>query len=151
MLAYTPLLKPRGLPGNVAVSVLASLPFLYGGWSVGRPGPTLALVALAVPLHLAREIAKDLDDAPGDAGARRTLPVAAGPRAARAALLLALLAFLGVLGPFVAVRPRLALLVLPAVGLALLGAWRALRGRRGAPALLKASMLCAMASLLAAR
>jgi geranylgeranylglycerol-phosphate geranylgeranyltransferase len=151
MLAYTPWLKPLGVPGNLAVAALASLPFLYGGWSVDRPGPTLALVALAVPLHLAREIAKDLDDAPGDAGARRTLPVAAGTRVARAALVVALGVFLGALGPFVAARPRLALLLIPAVALALLGAWRALRGRRGAPALLKASMVFAMASLLAAR
>ena len=151
MLAYTPWLKPLGLPGNLAVALLASLPFLYGGWSVGSGRSALALVALAVPLHLAREIAKDLDDSAGDAGARRTLPLAAGPRVARAALLAALALFVAVLVPFAAERPRFAVLVVPALVLAGAGAWRALRGLTGGPRLLKAAMVCAMASLLAAR
>jgi geranylgeranylglycerol-phosphate geranylgeranyltransferase len=151
MLAYTPWIKPLGLPGNLTVAALASLPFVYGGWSVGRPGATLVLVALAVPLHLARELAKDLDDAVGDAGRRRTVPIAHGPRVARIALVLAFLAFLSVLAMFISARPHLAPFVLPAVALAAVAVWRAVRGGRGAPALLKASMVCAMAALIAAR
>jgi geranylgeranylglycerol-phosphate geranylgeranyltransferase len=151
MLAYTPWIKPHGLPGNVTAAVLASLPFLYGGWTVGRPAMTAILVALAIPLHLARELAKDLDDAAGDAGRRRTLPVAHGPRAARIALVSAFVAFLAVLASFVATRPHFAPFVVPAVALASAAVRRAMRGRPGAPALLKASMVCAMAALLAAR
>jgi len=37
-----------------------------------------------VPLHFAREIAKDLDDAHGDASFRRTLPLRVGAATARA-------------------------------------------------------------------
>lgn len=151
MLVYTPWLKPLGLPGNLTVALLASLPFLFGGWSVGHGRPTLALVALAVPLHLAREMAKDLEDAAADAGTRRTLPVAAGPAAARGALAVSVAAFLAVLAPFAADRPRFALLVIPALLLVGAGAWRAFAGRRGAPGLLKAAMVCAMASLLLSR
>ena len=151
MLAYTPWIKPLGLPGNLVVALLASLPFLYGGWSAGNGRPTLALVAIAAPLHLVREIAKDLDDAGADRGTRRTLPIVFGRRAARAGMVAALLAFVAALAPFVAARPRIAPVLLPALALALAGALRALRGERGAPALLKAAMVCAMASLLAAR
>ena len=151
MLVYTPWLKPLGLPGNLTVALLASLPFLYGGWSVGSGRPTLALVALAVPLHLARELAKDLEDAEGDAATRRTLPVGAGSVVTRAALVVSLAAFLGVLAAFVEDHRRFALLVAPALLLAGAGAVRSLSGRRGAPRLLKAAMLCAMAALVLSR
>src|SRR5918912_1261079 len=74
MLSYSPWLKRAGLVGNATVAVLASLPFLYGSWSAGHGTRALPLAAIAAPLHLAREIAKDLDDASADAGRRRTLP-----------------------------------------------------------------------------
>ncbi len=151
MLAYTPWLKPLGLPGNLTVALLASLPFLYGGWSVDHGRPTLALVALAVPLHFTRELAKDLEDAAGDAATRRTLPVGAGAVVTRAALVASLAAFLGVLAAFAADQPRFALLSAPAVLLAGAGALRAHRGRRGAPGLLKAAMVFAMAALVLSR
>lgn len=151
MLAYTPWLKPLGLPGNLAVAVLASLPFLYGGWSVGHGRAALALVALAVPLHLARELAKDLEDAPGDAATRRTLPVAAGAKVGRAALVVSLAAFLAVLASFAAEHRGFLPLVAPALLLAGAGAVRALAGRPGAPGLLKAAMVCAMAALVLSR
>lgn len=151
MFFYSGAFKRYGLPGNLLVAVIASLPFLYGGWAAGRPRPALALVALAVPLHLAREIAKDLDDAGGDAGARSTLPVAHGAALARVALVLALLAFCAMLLPWVMRRPLFAVLIAPALLLAGLGASRAVRGLPGAPARFKAAMLLAMASLVALR
>ena len=151
MLLYSRLLKRRGLLGNVTVAVLASLPFLYGGWSAGRPLASLSLVALAVPLHLAREIAKDIEDAAGDAGVRRTLPVASGSGVTRGVLMLSLGAFLGALFLFARSRPLFALAVLPAVLLAGYATLRAVQGRRGAPLIFKSAMLCAMASLLVVR
>lgn len=151
MLAYSRWLKRLGLVGNLVVAVTASLPFLYGGWSVGRAAAALPLVAVAVPLHLAREIAKDLDDAPGDAPERRTLPVAAGSAAARAACLAALAAFALVLALFVWRRPRLAPPLLPAVALCLVAAGRVMASRRGGPLLLKSAMLCALAALAVER
>jgi geranylgeranylglycerol-phosphate geranylgeranyltransferase len=151
MVEYSRSLKRRGLPGNVVVALLASLPFVFGAWSVGRPGGALGLYLLAVPLHLAREIAKDLDDMAGDAPARRTLPLTVGVTGARAAMLAALAAFVAVLLPWAVRRPLFGLLVAPAVLLCAAAARRSLTGRPGGPLLLKSAMLCAMASLLGAR
>jgi 4-hydroxybenzoate polyprenyltransferase len=152
MAAYNRRGSRAGVAGNLLVAVLASLPFLFGAWSVGRPAAAIALVGLAVPLHLAREVAKDLDDAAGDAGGgRRTVPLAYGGSAARALFVGALVAFLAALVAFGGRHAHLRGLLLPAVGLTLAGAWRVLRGRRGAPALLKGAMVAAMASLLAGR
>ena len=151
MTLYSWRLKRAGLPGNLLVALLASLPFLWGAWSAGHPRAAAPLVLLAVPLHLAREIAKDLDDAAADAPVRRTLPVRFGPTVARGALLLALAAFVAVLVPFAAGRPRFALAVIPVVLLSVLGALRALRGQRGGPLLFKSAMVCAIISLAAAR
>ena len=88
MLVYSPLLKRRGLPGNLAVAVVAGLPLFYGALAVGRPGAGIVPWVLAAWLHLARELVKDLSDEPGDrAAGRRTLPVAVGmQRATRVAV-----------------------------------------------------------------
>jgi geranylgeranylglycerol-phosphate geranylgeranyltransferase len=147
MIVYSRLLKKQGLPGNVTVAVLASLPFLYGAWSAGRPLASLPLIALAVPLHLAREIAKDIEDAAGDAISRRTLPLAFGERAARNALFVALGAFLGGLAWFARGQIQFGLAVLPAVAFVLFAAHHVAQGRRGAPRYFKMAMLCAMAAL----
>src|SRR5512133_2538724 len=94
MLVYSVGLKRRGVVGNVTAALLASLPFVYGAWSVGAPRRATLLYALAVPLHFARELAKDLDDAPADAAAsRRTLPSVIGARATRVALVAAIAIF----------------------------------------------------------
>ncbi len=151
MYFYSRWFKQFGLPGNVVVAVVASLPFLYGGWAAGNPRATLALLGLAIPLHLAREIAKDLDDAPADAGTRSTIPVRHGAAAARVALMVALLAFCAMLMPWVQRWPRFALLVAPALVMCGLGAARALRGKAGSPIRFKLAMVLAMASLVALR
>jgi geranylgeranylglycerol-phosphate geranylgeranyltransferase len=83
MLAYSPLLKPVPLIGNLAVAVVAGSPPFYGALAVGRPAAGLVPWILAAWLHLAREIVKDVEDETGDrAIGRRTLPIAAGRRPA---------------------------------------------------------------------
>ena len=153
MLWYSAALKRRrGVVGNLLVALLASLPFLYGAWTAGRPDRGLALVALAMPLHFAREVAKDLDDAAADAPTRRTLPVVAGSRTARLAVLVASALFAVVAAAFFARRglPALSLLLPALVGVAV-AARRVVRAGAGAPTLLKASMLLAMAALAVER
>ncbi|MGH7626745.1 MAG: UbiA family prenyltransferase [Gemmatimonadaceae bacterium] len=152
MYAYSPWLKRSGLPGNIVVAVLASLPFLYGGWSAGRAAAALPLVALAVPLHFARELAKDLDDATADATVQRlTLPIRSGVRLTRGVLLVAAATFVLALLPWASSVPRFGLAVLPAVLLVMLGAARALRGHRGSPLVFKMAMVCAMVAFVIIR
>ena len=79
MIVYSPLLKPHGVLGNLAVALIASVPMIYGALSVGWWRAGLAASALAAILHFAREIVKDLEDVAGDAAhGRRTIPLAFG-------------------------------------------------------------------------
>lgn len=83
MIAYSPLLKRFGAPGNIAVAVVAGLPLFYGALAVGRPAAGIVPWVLAAWIHLVREIVKDIEDEPGDrAAGRRTLPIALGRRRA---------------------------------------------------------------------
>jgi geranylgeranylglycerol-phosphate geranylgeranyltransferase len=148
MYAYSNGLKRAGLAGNVTVAVLASLPFLYGGWAAGRPSKALVLVAIAAPLHFAREIAKDIEDAPADAGSRETLPVTGGSEVAAAVLVASLIVFLLLLIPYVVARPPLAVALLPAAGLVAYAGWCVVKGRRGSPLVFKIAMLCAMGAFV---
>jgi len=80
MLAYSPVLKQRGLLGNLAVAVVASLPMIYGATAVGWWRGGLVASVLAALLHFSREIVKDLADVAGDAAqGRRTIPIRYGP------------------------------------------------------------------------
>ena len=148
MTVYTMALKRRGLIGNLTVAILASLPFVYGAASAGdwRSGAELALVA--APLHLAREVAKDMDDMRGDAEHRLTIPVAHGLAAARAVVLFSLALFVWRAAVLAAATPRFATALIPCFVLCALGAKRVLTARAGGPLLLKAAMLAAMAALL---
>ena len=88
---YSPLLKPSGLPGNVAIAAVAGLPLWYGGLAVGRPAAGVVPWVLAAWIHLVREIVKDIEDESGDRVAgRRTLPIRWGAR--RTGVLAAVLA-----------------------------------------------------------
>lgn len=79
MAVYSPLLKRRGLPGNLAVAAIAGVPPFYGALAVGRPAAGLVPWVLAAWIHAVREIVKDLEDEPGDRVAgRRTLPIVLG-------------------------------------------------------------------------
>ena len=149
MVWYSARLKRgRGASANLLVAVLASLPFLYGAWSAGRPDRGVILVALAIPLHFAREVAKDLDDAAADAPTRRTLPVVAGARAARLTVAAAVSLFAVVAAGFFAGRsvPALALAAASAI-CAGVAVRRVLSAGDRAPRILKGSTLLAMAAL----
>lgn len=83
MLAYSPLLKPRPLLGNVAVAVVAGSPPFYGALALGLPAAGVVPWVLAAWLHFVREVVKDVEDEPGDRTiGRRTLPIAVGRRPA---------------------------------------------------------------------
>jgi geranylgeranylglycerol-phosphate geranylgeranyltransferase len=152
MTLYNRGVKAHGVPGNVIVAVVASLPFLFGAWSAGRPGAGLPLFLVGVPLHFAREIAKDLDDVAGDAAHRRTLPLRAGPGAARLVVVTSVALFVLALAPFAVRRPTFAIVALPAVALCVAAARRVLSGERGTARLLKSAMVVAMvAFVLSAR
>jgi geranylgeranylglycerol-phosphate geranylgeranyltransferase len=152
MTIYNRGVKALGVPGNVVVSVVASLPFLFGAWSAGAAGAGIPLFLVGVPLHFAREIAKDLDDVEGDANFRRTLPLRAGPGTARLVVVSSVALFVVALAPFAVRRPTFAIVVLPAVALCLVASRRVLSGQRGTARLLKSAMVVAMvAFVLSAR
>jgi geranylgeranylglycerol-phosphate geranylgeranyltransferase len=152
MTMYNRGVKAHGIPGNVIVAVVASLPFLFGAWSVGSASDGVPLFLVGVPLHFAREIAKDIDDAAGDARYRLTLPLRAGPGAARLVVVTSVALFVLALTPFAVRRPAFAVVVLPAVALCLVAAHRVLSGQRGTARLLKSAMVVAMvAFVLSAR
>lgn len=143
-MAYAFALHARLLLGNVLVAVVASLPFLLGAALVGHAGDALPLFAVAVPLHFAREVMKDLVDAPGDRGHRDTVALRWGARAARGAALAAV-ACCAMLATFLLAPFGVRLLALaPSV---LVAAYATLGAPRRAPFLLKLSMLLAMAAL----
>jgi geranylgeranylglycerol-phosphate geranylgeranyltransferase len=83
MVAYSPLLKPIPVLGNVAVALVAGSPPFYGALAVDRPMLGVVPWVLAAWLHFVREIVKDVEDETGDrAIGRRTLPITVGQRAA---------------------------------------------------------------------
>ena len=153
MLAYSPWLKSRGIRGNLAVAVVASLPLVYGAVAAGDARAGLVPSVLAALLHLAREIVKDIEDVSGDlALGRRTPPIVWGTEAG-------FLAASGILAVFVplALLPWAAgwygwrygvVVLLLDVGLVVLGA-RLARGRLvGGRAALKVAMVVGLAALL---
>lgn len=151
MTVYNRGMKAHGVPGNVVVAVVASLPFVFGAWSAGYPGAGVPLFLVGVPLHFAREIAKDLDDVHGDATHRLTLPLRAGPGAARLVVVSSVALFVAALAPFAVRRPAFAIVALPAVALCLVAARRTLSGQRGTARLLKSAMVVAMVAFVLAR
>jgi geranylgeranylglycerol-phosphate geranylgeranyltransferase len=155
MRLYSPWIKREGFAGNVVVAVLASLPFVYGSNAAAHWARGVPLVLIAIPLHLARELAKDLDDRDADRSARRTLPIALGTPFARVAIVAALFAsgialVLG-LAPLVKSPALLLAALTPAMVAIAIATARAMRGRPGSPAFFKLAMVCAMGALLVAR
>jgi geranylgeranylglycerol-phosphate geranylgeranyltransferase len=97
MAAYSPVLKRRGLPGNLTVAAVAGFPLVYGALAVGRGTAGLIPWVLAAWLHFGRELLKDLSDVPGDrALSRRTVPIAWGEAPARRMARAVLLVFVPV-------------------------------------------------------
>lgn len=72
ILLYNFNLKGRSISGNLLVSFLGGLPFVYGGVALGRLPPTLIPFGFAFLLHFAREILKDVEDIPGDRSANKS-------------------------------------------------------------------------------
>jgi len=80
---YSAKLKGTVLWGNVTVSAVSALAFLYGGVAVGRVGAAWIPAGFALLFHFGREIIKDVEDGEGDRrGHALTLPVKYGERAA---------------------------------------------------------------------
>lgn len=156
MLAYSPLLKPRPGVGNIAVALVAGLPPLYGALAVDLPAAGLVPWALAVWLHLPREIVKDVEDQAGDrAVGRRTLPLVVGQRPAEVVAAGVALLFV----PASLLLPRAAgyggayfLIALVAQMAVLIAATWLLLGRvRGVSALLKSAMVVGLGALVAGK
>ena len=83
LVLYSPVLKRRGVLGNVAVALVAGLPLMYGAVAVGHPAAGIVPWVLAAWIHLVREIVKDIDDQAGDRTlGRQTLPLVLGTRRA---------------------------------------------------------------------
>jgi geranylgeranylglycerol-phosphate geranylgeranyltransferase len=84
MAAYSPVLKRRGLVGNLTVAVVAGFPLMYGALAAGHGGAGIVPWVLAAWLHLGREVSKDLVDVPGDRVlGRRTVPILSGETTGR--------------------------------------------------------------------
>lgn len=160
---YSAWLKRLPLAGNLVVACVLALAILYGGLAAnpGAMGAAWLGAAFAFLTTLAREGAKDIEDAPGDAaeGARTLAVVWGGEQTARVvlgviALTLAVLplpALLGSEGAFLA-------LVLPAAGCLLAAAWALLSARVPEPsaagrasAWLKAAMVAGVIALALTR
>lgn len=161
---YSALLKRMPLAGNVAVALVLGLAILYGGLVAAPPGWGVLLLGagFAAGTTLAREVAKDIEDAVGDAteGAR-TLPLVAGPGAAVAVAVVAMgmtLAAFPLAIP-VGLGPDFFLFALPAAGLLLAAAWALLgasddaleRHAGRASLLLKTSMITGILALAGAQ
>lgn len=148
MTLYNRGIKAHGVPGNVVVALVASLPFLFGAWSAGDAAAGIPLFLVGVPLHFAREIAKDIDDVQGDAPHRRTLPLRVGASGARRVVVTSVALFVVALAPFAVRRPSFAIVALPVVALCMVAARRVLKGQRGTARLLKSAMVVAMVAIV---
>jgi len=155
---YEAWFKRLGLPGNVLVAALVASTFAFGavasGASPANWGLLWLLMAMAFLANVARELMKDVEDLDADRGERTTLPLQAGPGAARilallltnVAVLLSVLAFLhspaGWWRPWLLVLGVSDLLFVVAASLAWMHTGQAQR-------LLKAAMLAALVAFLA--
>lgn len=82
--AYVTKGKRTGLLGNLLVSTCVVIPFIYGGFAVGRPEMATGIfVTLAFLSNTGREVAKDIVDIEGDESQNiKTIPVVYGERGA---------------------------------------------------------------------
>lgn len=81
---YSARLKRTVLWGNLTVSLVTALAFIFGGIAVGRTGHALVPAVFSFLMHLGREIIKDMEDVDGDAALNaRTFPVVYGIAPAR--------------------------------------------------------------------
>ena len=84
LVTYNLWLKRVPLIGNLLVSALGGLAFLYGGFAVQTHLPARWPALFATLFHFGREILKDLEDIPGDqALTGSTIPLSWGKQTAR--------------------------------------------------------------------
>lgn len=93
LVAYEERLKKLGLTGNLAISVLVGLIFIFGGISVESIERMVPLFFMAFLTNTSRELAKDIEDMEGDVD-RNTFPKKYGT--ASASILAAILTLLGI-------------------------------------------------------
>jgi len=102
LIAYTPVFKSRPLWGNLIVSGILGMTFLFGSAIFGDMRPGIVPCCLAFGFNLIREVVKDMQDVKGDqALGARTFPLVFGLEAARRlVVILTLILILGALVPF---------------------------------------------------
>lgn len=66
LLLYTPVFKGRGYIGNILISLVSALAFIYGAASVGNTQGGLIPAVFAFLFHFVREIVKDMEDFEAD-------------------------------------------------------------------------------------
>ena len=84
LILYNTYLKRVPLIGNLTVSALGSLAFLYGGAAVENMSAPYLIAGFAFLFHLGRELLKDLEDSAGDRQlSGSTVPISWGENIAR--------------------------------------------------------------------
>jgi geranylgeranylglycerol-phosphate geranylgeranyltransferase len=79
LVVYSAFLKKRLLWGNLTVSLVCALAFLYGGLATDDFRISLIPATFALLFHLGREILKDIEDMKGDTiSGASTLPIRLG-------------------------------------------------------------------------
>ncbi|MBL7028714.1 MAG: geranylgeranylglycerol-phosphate geranylgeranyltransferase [Candidatus Marinimicrobia bacterium] len=95
LIAYSACFKRQPLIGNLAVSFMLGLAFIYVGAAFDNIQATLVMAALAFGFTLIREIVKDLEDMEGDAqDEARTLPLVWGENKTLNLVLFLMVAFI---------------------------------------------------------
>jgi geranylgeranylglycerol-phosphate geranylgeranyltransferase len=102
LVAYTPVFKSRPLWGNLIVSGILGMTFLFGSAIFGDMRPGIVPCCLAFGFNFIREVIKDMQDVKGDqAQGARTFPLVFGLEAARSLVVVStVVLMLGALVPF---------------------------------------------------
>ncbi|MFC1484468.1 geranylgeranylglycerol-phosphate geranylgeranyltransferase [Candidatus Neomarinimicrobiota bacterium] len=103
MVLYTPLFKGLPLIGNLVVSIILGLAFLFAGAAFGYLNLMWPAAGLAFGYTIVREVVKDIEDVAGDAKAGiGTLPARWGvPAGIKTVISLTLLLMFGCLLPYI--------------------------------------------------
>ncbi|AKA49101.1 hypothetical protein IX51_08280 [uncultured archaeon] len=94
LVSYEYTLKKRGFVGNVSISIMVGLIFIFGGIAVNSTYKMLILFVMASLANLSREVIKDIEDMKGDTD-RVTLPRRYGVRIASAVAVASVLVAVG--------------------------------------------------------
>ena len=102
LVGYSRWWKRQPIIGNMVVSLMIAIAFLYGSIAFGRPWAALPPAFMGFVYTWGREIVKDLEDATGDAARQaKTLPIVLGEPATKLiATILFIALIFGVLIPY---------------------------------------------------